>query len=101
MALKLTLLQIADINQRDLGINGRFYEDVEGYIYIGKGTRLFKYAKCSEVSLDLATIPGATNVCEALNILSKEIDGIEIRVTDLEDGLFGKIWAVNTLMNCC
>lgn len=79
----LSLKQVADIDKRDLGINGRFYEDVEGYIYIGKGTRLFKFAKCSEVSVDLSSIPGASNVCEALNVLAGQISTINLSITSI------------------
>ena len=69
---QLSLEKIADINRRDLGVKGRFYEDVEGYIYIGKGTRLFKYAKCSEVSLDISSIPADT-VCKGMIYLDEKI----------------------------
>ncbi len=74
--MKYSLKEIASINQEDKGINGRFYEDVEGYIYIGKGTRLFKYAKCSEVSMDIGVALG-DNVCDALNNLRVRIVALE------------------------
>lgn len=89
----LTLKQVADLDQRDLGVNGRFYQDVEGYVYIGKGTRLFKFAKCSEVSLDLTSIPGASNVCEALNILTGQLEVIDGRVSVIEGDYATKCFA--------
>lgn len=80
---KLSLERIADINKRDLGINKRFYQDVEDYIYIGKGTRLFKYAKCSEVSLDGVSGLG-DNLCDALNALVLTDKEISDRVSIIE-----------------
>ena len=89
----LSLEQIADINKRDLGIPGRFYEDVEGYIYIGKGKRLFKFAKCSEVSLDGVDGLG-DNVCDALNTLTGQIEVIDERVSVIEADYSTKCFSV-------
>ena len=79
-----SLAQIADINKRDIGVNGRFYEDVDGYIYIGKGTRLFKYAKCSEVSFSPTSTINANNVCDALNNLDARLVIAEDKITVIE-----------------
>ena len=92
--MKYTLKQIADINQRDLGINGRFYEDVEGYIYKGKGKRLFKYAKCSEVSFNPTTTLPVDNICEALNNLDGRVVLDEGRITVIENTYATKCFAI-------
>lgn len=97
--MKYTEAQIAKIDQEEKGINGRFYEDVNGYIYIGKGTRLFKYAKCSEVSLDVDSIPADT-VCAGMVYLNEKIDSLDLTVEVDGKTSFGDIWAANTLMNC-
>jgi len=76
--IKYTINQIAGINQQNKGIKDRFYEDVEGFIYRGLSNgRLFKYVKCSEVSIDEVSIQDlGANVCEVL----VNLDG---RVVDL------------------
>ena len=75
---KYTLKEIENINKGNLAINDRFYEDVDGYVYIGKGKRLFKYAKCSEVSIDNPDLQSlGSNVCEVLSNLDDRIEVIE------------------------
>jgi hypothetical protein len=77
MAIIYSLKQIADIDHRKLGIINKFYQDVEGYIYVGRPNKtLFKFAKCSEVSLDGVTGLG-DNVCDALNNLNGRVDILE------------------------
>lgn len=84
---KLSLKQVAEIDRRNKGVTGRFYEDVNGYIYVGRDKKLFKFAKCSEVSVDLDSIPGASTVCDALNALKGEITAINIIQAKADSGI--------------
>lgn len=101
MALKQTLRQIELINEQKKGIKDRFYEDVDGYIYRGLANgRLFKFAKCSEVSLDGVENLG-DNVCDALNSLNGRLILLQDQVDEGELNLFGTIWAANALTKNC
>ena len=92
--MKYSPKQIHNINQTDLGINGRYYEDTEGYIYIGKGTRLFKYAKCSEVSFSATSTLNVDNVCDALNGLDARLVIAEDKITVTEDTYATKCFSI-------
>lgn len=89
MAKIYTLREVADIDLRKIGILNRFYLDVEGYTYRGlKNGTLFKYAKCSEVSIDDANIADlGANVCEALSTLDDKIDANSILIEANTSGL--------------
>ena len=76
MAIKYTLKQIELINQQNKGIKDRFYEDVDGFVYRGLANgRLFKYVKCSEVSIDDKDLKalGSTS-CEVMVSLNDKIE---------------------------
>lgn len=89
---KFTLKQIERLNQENKGIKNRFYEDTDGYIYRGLSNgRLFKYAKCSEVSIDDATLKAlGSNVCEVLVDINNRVEVIEadyVKEAELSAGL--------------